>query len=253
MADGGVGECRELRLPGQERPERTNDVVINDVADPQTTIDISAPGEYTFTWTLSFASCINYSSDEVVIDIIASPSILPDTFEVPFGQTIEFIATDNDSLSGIPFILELVSGTTHGNVLHAGNGVFRYTPNLGFVGTDMMVYRICSTDCPEECEEAIVVLLVGNEGDCITPTLFTPNSDGINDELVVPCLETDLFPNNKIIVFNEWGDAVFVASPYMNDWDGTSSGESLPVGTYFYIMDFGDGSEVKRSFLVLER
>ncbi|MGB4848678.1 MAG: gliding motility-associated C-terminal domain-containing protein, partial [Saprospiraceae bacterium] len=144
-------------------------------------------------------------------------------------------------------------GAQHGNALHAGNGIFRYTPNIGFVGTDFLTYRICSTDCPEECSEAIVVLHVGNEDDCIVPTLFTPNEDGVNDVLIIPCLETTRFPQNKIIVFNEWGAVVYTSSPYQNDWDGTISGESLPVGTYFYIMDFGDGSEPRRTFLVLER
>ncbi len=144
-------------------------------------------------------------------------------------------------------------GTQKGNVLHAGNGVFRYTPNIGFVGTDVMRYRICSTDCPEECSEATIVLRVGNEDDCFIPTLFTPNDDGVNDILIIPCLETERFPDNKIIIFNEWGDAVYTSSPYLNDWDGRYSGDPLPVGTYFYIMDFGDGSVVKKSFLVIER
>ncbi|MEO5907373.1 MAG: gliding motility-associated C-terminal domain-containing protein, partial [Saprospiraceae bacterium] len=126
-------------------------------------------------------------------------------------------------------------------------------PNLGFVGTDMFTYRLCSTVCPTECGEAIVVIRVGNEDDCFVPTLFTPNGDGVNDELIVPCLETERFPENELIVFNEWGDVVYKASPYLNDWRGESSGNPLPVGTYFYIMDFGDGSQPKHTFLVLER
>src|SRR5690606_32467118 len=130
------------------------EIVFDDPSDPLSGVNSLPPGQYTLTWTLSFASCINYSSDEVVIDIIPSPEIRPDTFEVPFVQTVEFIVITNDTLGGIPFVLDTVPGTTHGNVLHAGNGVFRYTPNIGYVGTDMMVYRICSTACPEECEEA---------------------------------------------------------------------------------------------------
>lgn len=228
-------------------------VVFNDITDPGTIIDPLPPGEYELTWTLSFESCLDYSSDEVLITIVPSPVIVPDTFDVPFGQTAEFIVTTNDTLSGLPFILTLVQGTQKGNVLHAGNGIFRYTPNLGFVGTDMMIYRICSVDCPEECGEVTVILHVGSEDDCFIPTLFTPNDDGVNDILIIPCLETDKFPTNKIIVFNEWGDAVYTASPYLNDWDGRYSGDPLPVGTYFYIMDFGDGSEPERSFLVIER
>src|SRR4030095_15111735 len=96
----------------------------------------------------------------------------------------------------------------------------RYTPNIGFVGTDSFVYKICSADCPEECGETTVVLNVGNENDCFVPTLFTPNDDGVNDILIIPCLETDKFPRNRIFIFNEWGALIFSSSPYENDWDG---------------------------------
>ena len=228
-------------------------VVFGDNTNPNTTVSGLPPGEYHLTWTLSFASCDNYSTDSVLITVIPAPEVLPDTVLVPFGQTREFNVINNDSINGIAFTLEIVSSPLKGKALHAGNGVFRYTPNIGFVGTDMLVYRICSTDCPDECSEAVVVLRVGDEDDCFTPTLFTPNEDGINDRLIFPCLETELYPDNKLIVFNEWGDAVFTAAPYQNDWEGTFSGEALPVGTYFYIMDFGDGSDAKKSFLVLEK
>ncbi len=229
------------------------EVIFSDLNNPNTSVNTLLPGDYEMTWTLSYESCLNYSADSVHIGVVFSPKVFPDTVDVPFGQTVEFVVTANDSISMGPYILQLVTGAQHGNALHAGNGIFRYTPNVGFVGTDFLTYRICSTDCPEECSEAIVVLRVGNEDDCIVPTLFTPNQDGVNDVLIIPCLETTRFPQNKIIVFNEWGAVVYTSSPYQNDWDGTISGESLPVGTYFYIMDFGDGSEPRRTFLVLER
>ena len=47
-------------------------------------------------------------------------------------------------------------------------------------------------------------------------------------------------------------------SPYNNDWDGKAasglnSGEPLPVGTYWYILDLGDGSEPIMDFIYLNR
>ena len=233
----------------------TNDdlVVLSDVNDPNADIIGLPSGTYGLAWTLSYASCIDYSMDSVAVSVLFSPETLPDTVDVPFGQTTEFIVTLNDNISMGPYTLEIVQNPHKGNALHAGNGIIRYTPNVGFVGTDMLVYRICSTDCPDECSESVVVLKVGNEDDCFVPTVFTPNGDGVNDVLIVPCLETDRYPKNKIIIFNEWGAALFVASPYQNDWDGNVSGDALPVGTYFYIMDFGDGRTPKRTFLILER
>jgi gliding motility-associated-like protein len=228
-------------------------VIFSDATDPQADVIGLPSGLYGLAWTLSYASCIDYSQDSMHIEVLFTPETSPDTFDVPFGQTVEFAVTLNDNISMGPFTVEIVMSTQKGNVLHVGNGIFRYSPNVGFVGTDMMIYRICSTDCPDECSESVVILKVGNEDDCFVPSLFTPNQDGVNDILIVPCLETDRYPDNKIIIFNEWGAAVYTASPYQNDWDGTISGSPLPVGTYFYIMDFGDGSTPKRSFLILER
>ncbi len=231
-----------------------NDLVIfSDPTDPNADIIGLPSGNYSIAWTLSYASCIDYSEDSLNVSVLFSPETFPDTIDVPFGQTVEFSVTTNDIIPSGSFIASIFSSPQKGNALHVGNGIFRYAPNVGFVGTDMMVYRICATDCPDECSESIVVLKVGNEDDCFVPSLFTPNEDGVNDILIVPCLETDLYPQNKIIIFNEWGGAVYTASPYQNDWDGRVSGDPLPVGTYFYIMDFGDGSTPKRTFLILER
>lgn len=228
-------------------------VVFDDSTSPSTTVGDLSTGSYTLTWSLSAGACIDYASDDVLVQVLTTPITVADTFSVPFGQTQEFIVVLNDTLNSQSFTLNVFTSTKFGNALHAGNGVFRYTPNVGFVGTDTLVYQICSTECPDECDQAVVILRVGDEDDCFIPTLFTPNADGINDRLIVPCLETSRYPNNRIIVYNEWGNQVYEAAPYLNNWEGTYKGDDLPVGTYFYIMDFGDGSQPKRSFLVLER
>ncbi len=241
-------------LPGTGQWTSSDDMVIfSDPADPMADIIGLPSGTFTISWTLSYASCIDYSEDSALITVLPSPDAFPDTVDVPFGQSTEFTVVSNDLVPPNGFTIVIVSSTQKGNVLNLGNGSFRYSPNVGFVGTDMMTYRICSIECPEECSETTVTLKVGNEDDCFVPTLFTPNNDGVNDILVVPCLETDRYPKNKITIFNQWGNVVYSASPYDNNWDGTHSGSPLPVSTYFYIMDFGDGSTPKKTFLILER
>ncbi|MBA3901959.1 MAG: gliding motility-associated C-terminal domain-containing protein, partial [Bacteroidetes bacterium] len=49
--------------------------------------------------------------------------------------------------------------------------------------------------------------------------------------------------NNVLIIFNRWGDEVFKAAAYLNDWRGQSTNGGLRVigdevidGTYFYIL-----------------
>ncbi len=41
--------------------------------------------------------------------------------------------------------------------------------------------------------------------------------------------------------------------PYDNTWDGTRNNTELPKGTYFYILDLGDGSEVRKGWIQIIR
>jgi gliding motility-associated-like protein/uncharacterized repeat protein (TIGR01451 family) len=89
------------------------------------------------------------------------------------------------------------------------------------------------------------------------PEGFSPNGDGINDFIIIRGI--DYYPENSIVIFNRWGIKVYEASPYKNDWDGRSirglrvGGDELPVGTYFYLLDLGDGSKVIKGTFYLNR
>jgi gliding motility-associated-like protein len=83
-----------------------------------------------------------------------------------------------------------------------------------------------------------------NPCNVIIPESFTPDGDGINDEFVIEGIE--LFPNNKLTIFNRWGVLVFEESQYQNNWDGktqstfTVGGNDLPTATYYYVFDTKD-------------
>ncbi|MHA3789177.1 PKD domain-containing protein [Flavobacterium hauense] len=82
---------------------------------------------------------------------------------------------------------------------------------------------------------------------------FSPNDDGDNDTFHIDCIS--LYPNNVLEIFNRWGDKVYSRKAYDNTWDGTSDGpeKTLPVGTYFYILDLGDGSDKTSGWLYIKR
>lgn len=79
------------------------------------------------------------------------------------------------------------------------------------------------------------------------PQAFSPNGSGKNDVLKITGL--DVHPENTLTVFNRWGNKVYEASPYLNDWDGRASDgtstETLPDGTYFYTLELSDKSVLK--------
>ena len=64
--------------------------------------------------------------------------------------------------------------------------------------------------------------------------LFTPNNDGFNDLWVIPGLES--YGNCEVKVFNRWGKLVFESKAYHNEWDGTSGGDNLPSGAYYFVL-----------------
>ncbi|MFN6378662.1 MAG: tandem-95 repeat protein, partial [Flavobacteriales bacterium] len=93
-----------------------------------------------------------------------------------------------------------------------------------------------------------------NDADCIedliVPQAFTPDSDGINDFLVITGIEN--YPDNSIDIFNRWGNMVFESENYdnvTNVWDGRNYGRGgsglVPEATYFYILKYRklDGNE----------
>ncbi|MDO6852529.1 gliding motility-associated C-terminal domain-containing protein [Cellulophaga lytica] len=80
---------------------------------------------------------------------------------------------------------------------------------------------------------------------------FSPNSDGVNDFLRINCIET--YPNNTLTIFNRLGSEVYSVTNYQNNWDGTWKKGDLPNGTYFYVLDLADGSEVKKGWIQIIR
>lgn len=94
----------------------------------------------------------------------------------------------------------------------------------------------------------VVVLTSINSGGCmaydtliidvinelIIPNVFTPNGDGVNDNLVFKNLHA--FPDNRLVVLNRWGKTVFEKTGYQNDWNGGDHND----GTYFFILELND-------------
>jgi gliding motility-associated-like protein len=116
-----------------------------------------------------------------------------------------------------------------------------------------------------------VTLIASNNGRCtdttdvvinvsdefFIPEGFSPNGDGNNDLFEITGIER--FKGNKLVIFNRWGNTVYEASPYTNQWDGKAKGglkvgdDELPVSTYYYVLDLGDGSKPIKGYVYLNK
>lgn len=111
-----------------------------------------------------------------------------------------------------------------------------------------VVYYAASTDATSACESSVrlAVTVTLEECEAIIPDAFSPNNDSVNDRFVVDNLR-EQYPNFTIEIYNRWGNIVFKGNASTPDWDGVSTesgslGDSvLPVGVYFYIVNFNDG------------
>jgi gliding motility-associated-like protein len=81
-------------------------------------------------------------------------------------------------------------------------------------------------------------------------TGFSPNGDNINETFTI--LGIEQHPVNQLLIFNRWGNLVYEAKSYQNDWNGTHNGEALPDGTYYYIFKYDEAQKLS-GYLEIQR
>ncbi|WP_347406998.1 gliding motility-associated C-terminal domain-containing protein [Zunongwangia sp.] len=117
---------------------------------------------------------------------------------------------------------------------------------------DGMTYYASAYDNATGCESAVRLAYEVNFTECelIFQEGISPNGDNINDTFDIKYLE-DEYPNYKIEIYNRWGNMVYKGNASTPNWDGTPTESSLgddvlPVGVYFYVIEFNDGSTPAR-------
>ena len=110
--------------------------------------------------------------------------------------------------------------------------------------SETITYLLSATDTSTGCiDTAYFTIIVKDEKNVFIPNVITPNGDGVNDVWNISDLN-EIFQNHELTVINRWGDEVYRARPYNNDWGGTYNGQLLPDGTYYYIIKLNDINKV---------
>jgi gliding motility-associated-like protein len=148
----------------------------------------------------------------------------------------DFIDTDSDN-DGVPDAEE--AGSDPGNPRDTdGDGI----PDFQEIDSD-------GDGIPDGEEDSLVIY----EG-------FSPNNDGKNDHWWIEGIEN--YPNNSVQVFNRWGNKVFEVKGYNNNdraWGSESTlglvigSSQVPDGTYFYIIDLGNGEKARQGYITVHR
>jgi gliding motility-associated-like protein len=79
---------------------------------------------------------------------------------------------------------------------------------------------------------SLIEVTIKKIADCLSvPNVFTPNEDGVNDVFEIKNLS--LYPNNRLSVYNRWGNKVFQAENYIGMWKA----ENISDGIYYYSLE----------------
>jgi len=118
-----------------------------------------------------------------------------------------------------------------------------YTYLWNFGKTDPVVrglppgdYTVTVTDATGY-DTVIHVNVPANGGLCsiVPEQVFTPNDDGYNDSWYIDNIER--YPDNKVLVFNRWGQKVFEQEGNYVPWNGMDLlGVPVPDNAYYYII-----------------
>jgi len=199
--------------------------------------------------------------------------VLPVEEPQPVAVLDQFTTNEDEALSGDVsindinldgYIYSVLSEPSNGTVIMNEDGTFTYMPNQDFNGFDEFVYQAC--DMIGTCYNATVNIIIVPQPDDVLeiPLGFSPNGDGTNDKFSITNI--DSYPNNKLSIFNRWGNIVYEKAPYTaaTEWDGTtdsggvSFGSMVPEGTYFYVLDTGPSTlnggkaEKKSGYIVVK-
>lgn len=104
-------------------------------------------------------------------------------------------------------------------------------------------YTVTATD-QNGCLNRTIGAIDAQICETYVPEIFTPNGDGKNDGFVIKNIEN--FPDNKLKIFNRWGNLIYEKDGYLNEFEGyANTGDQvgknkLPSGTYYVILEYGD-------------
>jgi gliding motility-associated-like protein len=226
------------------------------------TVIMNADGTFTYTPnpdfngtdTFEYTACDddgNCSTVTVTITVLPVDDPLQeavnDQYTVDENETLSGDVSDNDiNLDGFTF--SVTSNVSNGTLVFNADGTFTYTPDAEYYGFDEFTYEAC--DDNGNCYTATVtIIIVELEDDVITVAAgFSPNGDNVNETLGIENIE--YYPQNKIIIFNRWGNVVYEKTGYTNaegwngnaDEDGAMGSTKVPEGTYFYTLETGQST-----------
>jgi gliding motility-associated-like protein len=179
--------------------------------------------------TLTITDIVSGCTNSATVNVIELPS--PTAYAgldttINLGENIQFFGTGGGSYLWTPgaTLNDSTSSSPVASPLTTTTYFLTVTNSSGCTDTDTMTVTV----------EEVINLVITN--------LITPNGDGFNDTWYIQNI--DLFPDNRVEVFNRNGQVIFTQDAYDNTWGGTFNGTLVPDGTYYYVITFESSESV---------
>ncbi len=179
------------------------------------TISNLQTGEYSVTITDDLG-CSN--SETFTVGVIGSLDVTvnPTTTTIEAGESVQLEASGGFSYTWTPETG--LSCTDCPNPVASPINTTNYTVTV-----------VDENGCAGEA--TVYVFVEALCGEFFVPTIFSPNADGTNDN---HCVLGGCVTEFELIIYNRWGERVFVSRDQTNCWDGNFRGQKVQSGVYVY-------------------
>ncbi len=136
----------------------------------------------------NLGACTTVSIEFTTLDVLSTTD---DAFTIEDNNSLTANFVENDVFQDINFLtINIINSPSNGNLSFGENGIFTYTPNPDFVGTDVFSYELCLSNVG--CEQATVTITVENLLEALNDTANTLQNTLSID---IAILDNDAFPD----------------------------------------------------------
>ena len=188
-------------------------------------VNWNSPGQYIHVSSqiiLYGHTCVSQFSDSCTVTVVAAPVANFSAAADP-GNNFNYSFTD------------LTAPAASSWSWNFGDGYTSATQNPSHLYTIPGTHQVVLTASANGCTDMdTLTILVDYKDILVIPNVFTPDGDGINDELFVTHNGLKDF---SITVYNRWGQKMYSSTGSNFHWDGKDTqGQYVSDGTYYYLV-----------------
>lgn len=214
-----------------------------DDTDPNTTVSGISNGANEFYWTVD--GCGGPLKDSVIItlgssDVVVSLSVPTDTLCFFTARTI--VATVTGGSGDFEYVWTASDGSFN-KITNTGTIVV--TPSNPDVIYTVVVNDLTNVGCVSNIASGTLHAVAKQK--LSFNNLITPGGDMKNDQFIATDVlnHIPLLPGTSVMFVNNWGDKIYTAEDYKNDWTPTNISD----GVYFYTIKSGCGNDTYKGWV----